>query len=194
LVLSQDAVCVGPDGDPWCGVTLNSEQARSLAQRLCNIATEIENGEQTGYRTTPLFFDHVSSVVVIHDGSQQSNRAFQAAIQCASRALGRLHFFGIFGVDTRSDEAIDSPEDCEWQKGWLSRLVDMYSQRAVAQGVTFDSTLLPANDPCLLLDALYRMEFDLVVIPKTLTRFGVHGERLMPSIISRHNANVLVCS
>jgi hypothetical protein len=194
LVLSQDAVCVGPNGDPWCGVTLNSEQARSLAQRLCNIADEIENGEQSGYGTSTPFFDHVSSVAVIHDGSQQGHRAFQAGIQCASRVLGRLHLFGIFGVDTRGNDAVASADDCEWQKGWLSRLIEMYSQRAGTAGITFDSMLLPAHDPCLLLDTLYKMEFDLVVIPKSLTRFGVHGERLMPSIISRHSANVLVCS
>lgn len=194
LVLSQDAVCVGPNGDPWCGVTLNSEQARSLAQRLCNIADEIENGEQAVCGAAALFFDQVSSVAVIHDGSQQGHRAFQAALQCASRALGKLHLFGIFGVDTRSNEAVASTDDCEWQKGWLSRLIEMYSQRAAMEGVKFDSILLPAHDPCVLLDTLYKMEFDLVVIPKSLTRFGVHGERLMPSIISRHNANVLVCS
>jgi len=40
---------------------------------------------------------------------------------------------------------------------------------------------------------LYRMEFDLLVIPKRLSQFGIHGERLMPSIISRRNVNVLVC-
>ena len=27
LVLSQDAISLGPDGDPWCGVTLSAEQA-----------------------------------------------------------------------------------------------------------------------------------------------------------------------
>jgi hypothetical protein len=194
LVLSQDAICVGPNGDPFCGVTLNPEQARSLAQRLCNMAAEIENGEQPGYRTSPLLFEHASSVVVIHDGSQQSHRAFQAGMQCASRSLGRLHLFGIFGVDTRSNEAIASVNDCEWQKGWLSRLVDMYSHEAQAARVTFDWMLLPSNDPCLLLDTLYKMEFDLIVIPKGLTQFGIHGERLMPSIVSRHSANVLVCS
>src|SRR5262245_26414979 len=95
LVLSQDAVSAGPDGDPWCGVTLNAEQARSLANRLCNIAAEIENREQSGHRTSPPLFDHVSSVVVLHDGSLQSHRAFEAALQCASRSLGMLNLVGI---------------------------------------------------------------------------------------------------
>lgn len=31
------------------------------------------------------------------------------------------------------------------------------------------------------------------VIPNGLTRFGNHGERLVPTVISRRNANVLVC-
>src|SRR5215469_15357204 len=90
LVLSQDAISVGPDGDPWCGVTLNAEQARLLAQRLCNIATEIENKEDCGHRTSALLFEHASSVVVLHDGSLRGHRAYQAALQCSSRSLGTL--------------------------------------------------------------------------------------------------------
>lgn len=193
LVLSQDAVSAGPDGDPWCGVTLNVEQARCLAQRLCTIAAEIENKEESGHRTSPLLFEHVSSVVVLHDGSQQSHRACQAALHCAGRSLGTLDLIGIFGIDTRGHEIKVTADDCEWQKGWLSRLADLYSQQAEASGVTFNSRFVPANDPCFILDLLYQMEFDLLVIPKSLSQFGIHGERLMPSIINRRSANVLVC-
>jgi hypothetical protein len=193
LVLSQDAVSAGPDGDPWCGVTLNSEQARCLAQRLCTIATEIDNGEECGYRTSPLLFEHASAVVVLHDGSGQSDRAWRAAMQCAGRSLGTLDFIGIFGIDTRGSDVKVSADDGEWQQGWLNRLADVYSQHAERRGVTFNSRLLPANDPCLVLDLLYRLEFDLLVLPKSLTQFGIHGERLMPSILSRRNVNVLVC-
>jgi hypothetical protein len=193
LVLSQDAISAGPDGDPWCGVTLNAEQARHLAQRLCNIAAEIEKKEDCGYRTSPLLFEHVSSVVALHDGSQQGHRACQAALQCASRSLGNLDLIGLFGVETRGGETKAAQDEGEWQKGWLSRLVDMYSEQAGCRGVTFNSRFLPAQDPCRVLDLLYRMEFDLLVIPNGLSQFGIHGERLLPSIISRRNVNVLVC-
>jgi hypothetical protein len=193
LVLSQDAISAGPGGDPWCGVTLNAAQARCLAERLCNLAAEIENGEHCGHRTSPLLFEHVSSVVALHDGSLQGHRACQAALHCASRSLGKLDLIGVFVVDTRAAEIKPNSDDCEWQTGWLNRLVDVYSQEADASGVTFNSRLLPGNDPCFILDLLYRMEFDLLVMPKSLTQFGIHGERLLPSIISRRNANVLVC-
>ena len=193
LVLSQDAVCVGPDGDPYCGVTLSADQARYLAERLTNLATEIENAEKYGHRTSPLLFENVSSVVVLHDGSQQGHRAFQAAVRCASRTLGTLQLIGLFGIDTRAAEVTASSDNCEWQKAWLTRLVEMYSEHAQFDNVAFHSRLVPANDPCCVLDLLYRMEFDLLVVPKGLTRFGTHGERLMSSILNRRNANVLVC-
>jgi len=193
LVLSQDAVSAGPDGDPWCGVSLNAEQARWLAQRLCDMAAEIENDEAPGYRTSPLLFGNVSSVVAVHDGSQQSHRAFQAALQCARRSTGTLDLIGIVGIDTRKGEPAATVGDCEWQKGWLTRLAEMYSEQARTSRVTFKARFLHANDPCVLLDTLYSMEFDLIVIPKALTQFGLHGERLMPSIVSRRNVNVLVC-
>ena len=79
LVLSQDAVTVSPNGEPWCGVTLTPEQARSLAERLCSFALEIDNGEELGYRTSSLLLTHLDSVVVVHDGSLQGHRAFEAA-------------------------------------------------------------------------------------------------------------------
>jgi hypothetical protein len=194
LVLSQDAVSEGPGGDPWCGVTLTPDQAHCLAERLWNLAVEIESSERCGYRTSPPLFEQVTSVVVLHDGSQQSHRAFQAAVQCASRALGTLDFIGLFGIDISGSETTAKVDNREWQRNWLIQLVNMYSEQAQADGVTFNSKLLPANDPCFVLDMLYRMEFDLLVMPKSLTDFGIHGERLMSSIIGRRNANVLVCA
>jgi hypothetical protein len=192
LVLSQDAVSVGPDGDPWCGLTLSADQARSLANRLFSIAAEIENGEESGRRTSTLLFEHVSSVVTLHDGSLQSHRAFQAAMRCASRSFGTVEVIGLLGVDTRGKDVTATIDD-DWQKGWLTRLTEMYSQKAESSGVTFRSRFLPASDPSALLDLLYGMEFDLLVIPKGLTQLGIRGERLMTSIISRRNVNVLVC-
>lgn len=111
LTLSQDAISAGPDGNPWCGVTLNPDQAPSLAQRLCSIATEIENGEESGHRTSALFFEHVSSIVVLHDGSEQSHRAFQAALQCASRSFGTLDLIGIVGFESQGPAARAMSDD-----------------------------------------------------------------------------------
>jgi hypothetical protein len=135
----------------------------------------------------------LDSVVVIHDGSLQGHRAVQMALQFASRSFARLDLIGIFGIRIGTSEASSSPDDYEWQKGWLSSLVQRYAQQAIADGVSVNSTLFAANDPCAVLDTINRMRFDLIVIPNRLTRFGNHGERLVPTVISRRNANVLVC-
>jgi len=193
LVLSQDAVSPGPNGDPWCGVTLSADQARSLAQRLSSIALEIENREEPGSRTSSRSLIHLSSIAVVHDGSLQGHRALQAGLQFASRSFSRLNLLGIFGLKAKTGEAPGLTEDYEAQRGWLSRLAEMYEDEASAAGVRFRSKLFPAIEPCALLDALYHMDSDLIVIPKNLTRFGNHGERLMPSIVSRLHSNVLIC-
>jgi hypothetical protein len=186
-------VITGPDDDPWCGVTLSSAQARCLAQHLSSIAREIENQEAPGYKASTRSLAHLSSVVVVHDGSQQAHRAFQAALQFASRSLCNLEFMGVFGLSSGTDKPPTIREDYEWHKGWLNRLVEMYSEQAASDGVALSFRLFPAGDPCALLDVLYRMDFDLIVIPKRLAGFGVRGERLLASIVSRRNANVLVC-
>jgi hypothetical protein len=176
-----------------CGVTLTSQQARSLAERLYSFALEIDNREEQGYRTSSLSLPHLDSVVVVHDGSLEGHRAFQIALEFARRSFGTLHLVGIFGIRIGTSEASSSPDDYEWQKGWLIRMVERHVQQASAYGVTMNSMLFPANEPCALLDTLYRMRFDLIVIPNGLTRFGNRGERLVPSVINRRNANVWVC-
>lgn len=90
---------------------------------------------------------------------------------------------GVFGINSEIGESSE----------WLSRLAEIYSEEAIAEGIAFASKLFPANEPSALLDELYHMDFDLIVIPKNLTRFGNHGERLMQSIVSRLDTSVLVC-
>jgi hypothetical protein len=192
LVLSQDAIVEGSEGDPLCGVSLNPEQARSLAERLFSIATEIDNQEEPGYRTSSKSLTHLSSIAVVHDGSGQGHRAFQTGLRFASKHLGTIDLVGIFGINFQTGEP--SADDHEWQKQWLCRLVDKYSEQAINEGIPFSSRLFPANDPCSILDSLYQTNSDLIVIPRSLTRFGAHGERLMPSIVSRTDTNVLVCA
>jgi len=193
LVLSQDAITLGPEGDPWCGVTLSAEQARCLARRLSSMATEIENHEEGGYRTSSRSFLHLSSVVAIHDGSQQSHRAYQAALHFARQSLANLHLMVISGIAYINGELTTSSGDIKWQAGWLPYLAERYAEQAAVDGISFNSRVFPAHDPCSLLDSLYRMDFDLIVIPNMLTQFGLHGERLLPSVVSRCRTNVLVC-
>src|SRR5262249_3559509 len=144
LVLSQDSLSVGPDGDPWCGVSLSAEQARSLAQRLYNMAHEIENRETEGNRTSTRSLVHLSSVGVLHDGSQQGHRALQAAMDFASRTVSNLDFIGIVGVDPATGEPSNNGDYYKWQGGWLTQLVELYSEEAATAGVAFSSRLFPA--------------------------------------------------
>jgi hypothetical protein len=48
LLLSQDAMVVLEDGEPYPGVALYAPQAREVAYRLLLFAQEIENGRPAG--------------------------------------------------------------------------------------------------------------------------------------------------
>jgi hypothetical protein len=48
VVLSQDAMFVTKEGDPFPGVALYAAQAREVAYRLLLFAQEIENGRPIG--------------------------------------------------------------------------------------------------------------------------------------------------
>ena len=49
VVLSQDAMFVSAEGDPFPGVALYVPQAREIAHRLLLFAQEIENGRPIGF-------------------------------------------------------------------------------------------------------------------------------------------------
>src|SRR5258705_7355262 len=128
LVLSQDAVTESPNGDPCAGVTLNSEQARSLARRLSKLAAELESREEDRF-AFPRSSIPIASVVVVHDGSQPGHRAFATALHLARRSLVSIELIGIYGVSRHADPSV-LREDYEWQKGWLMRLIELYAYQA----------------------------------------------------------------
>jgi hypothetical protein len=49
VVLSQDAMFITTEGDPFPGVALYAPQAREIAYRLLLFAQEIENGRPAGF-------------------------------------------------------------------------------------------------------------------------------------------------
>lgn len=49
LLLSQDAMLVLEDGEPYQGVALYAPQAREVAYRLLLFAQEIENGKPSSW-------------------------------------------------------------------------------------------------------------------------------------------------
>jgi hypothetical protein len=51
LVLSQDAMFVSAEGDPFPGVALYAPQAREIAYRLLLFAQEIENGRPISFQS-----------------------------------------------------------------------------------------------------------------------------------------------
>jgi hypothetical protein len=87
VVLSQDSVCLGPDGQPWAGVSLNAHLARSLAERLLDLAKEVESQEHSRDHTSLQSLTQIRSILVFHDGSGQSHYSFALALDLASRSL-----------------------------------------------------------------------------------------------------------
>src|SRR5262245_37031033 len=165
LILSQDSVSAGPDGDPWCGIALSAAQARSLAERLCDFAAEIENNEEPGFRCSSRSMPHIRTVLVLHDGSHQGHRSFRAAVHLAAYSLAALDFIGIFGLDVHTRQPSADSDDYMWQQGWLYRLIEMYTREAAEDGVTFNATTVPADEG-LLVHMLEHTAFDLLVIPQ----------------------------
>jgi hypothetical protein len=51
VVLSQDAMFVTAEGDPFPGVALYAPQAREIAYRLLLFAQEIENGRPISFHS-----------------------------------------------------------------------------------------------------------------------------------------------
>jgi nucleotide-binding universal stress UspA family protein len=202
VVLSQDAVCLGPDGQPWSGVSLTAQLARSLAERLLGLAKEIEGqekpdklehyGSQDSFR--PL--TQVSSILVLHDGSGQGHRAAALALDLASRSLASVQFVGVYGVRQDRLEPSAVPEDYEWHRGWLERLIQMYSQKASHGNVDLQAMLVAASDHERLSEVFNRGGYDLIVLPRRFSDDGAadhafHG--FHQSLAGASESTILFC-
>ena len=195
VVLSQDAVCLGPDGEPWAGVSLNAQLARTLAGRLLQLANEIETQEE---KTQPSFrpLVQITSVLVFHDGSGQGHRAVSLAFDFASRSHASVQIAGIYGV--LQDRFAPSParRDYEWHRAWIERLIEMYSQEAEQVGIDLQSTMVAANNETKLADLLDSNEFDLLILPRRfsdLSELDEASRKLRQQFAGAAQSTILLC-
>jgi len=202
VVLSQDAVCLGPDGQPWSGVSLTAQLARSLAERLLGLAKEIEGqepeGRQEHRRNQDSFrpLTQVSSILVLHDGSGQGHRAASLALDLASRSLASVQCVGVYGVRQDRLEPSAVPEDYQWHRGWLERLMQMYSQKAAQGNIDLRAMLVAANDHERLSEVLNRGGFDLIVLPRRFSDDAAVGQgfhAFQQSLADAAQSTILFC-
>jgi hypothetical protein len=165
VVLLQDAVCLGPDGQPWSGVSLSSQEARKLAACLVSLALEIEGSRELDRRKAPDSLADLASILVFHDGSEQSHRAFGWALELASRSLATIQLTGVFGVRPDKFEPSMLTEDYEWQRGWLERLTRLYSEQATKEGIDLRTMLVSATDQEAIFDLFNSGRFDFNILP-----------------------------
>src|SRR5262249_36369186 len=176
VVLSQDAVCLGPDGQPWSGVSLNAELARSLAARLLSLANEIDERKQSTDPSALRSLAHVTSILVFHDGSAQSHRAFALALDLASRSLASIQLIGVYGVRQDRFEPSIAADDIAWQKSWLEKLVKMYSLETSKNGIALRTRLIAASEEQTLAEIFNGSDFDLIVMPRRFSDDKSAGE------------------
>lgn len=194
VVLSQDAVCLGPDGQPWSGVSLSAPLARSLAERLLGLANEIERPNQAPdtFRTLA----QVNSILVFHDGSGQGHRTFTLALDLASRSRAAIQLVGIYGIQQDKFEPSGLAEDYEWQRGWLERLTHIYTQEAISAGIDLRATLVAAGDPQRLCEVFDGNRFDLIVLPRRFSDDNATAEAFsafQQSLAGAIGSTILFC-
>jgi hypothetical protein len=196
VVLSQDAVCLGPDGQPWSGVSLKSEEARKLAARLLSLAMEIEGKKELEQKNSLNTLADLASILVFHDGSEQSHRAFRLALDFATRSLARIQLAGIFGIQSNKFEPSTLPDDYEWQQGWLERLTASYSGQAAKEGIELRTTLLAADNQQAIMDTFDGGRFDLIIIPYKFSGHSHESSTLkafMQSLAEARKSKILFC-
>jgi len=196
VVLSQDAICLGPDGQPWSGVSLTAQLARSFAERLLVLAREIEDREQPDTPDSARSLAQVASILVFHDGSGQSHRAFALALDLASRSLASIQVVGVYGVRQDRFEPSAMATDYEWQRCWLERLFTMYSRETAQGGIELRTSLIAASDQQMLSDLFERGEFDLIVLPRRISDQGAASDAsrtLHQSLACATGSTILYC-
>lgn len=115
---------------------------------------------------------------------------------CTRKAATFCRLVGIYGVLQDKFEPSSLAEDYEWQRGWLERLVQMYSRQAEQAGIELRTMLIAANDQQKLLDVFDSSGFDLVVLSRRFSDAGAMDDtskQLSQRLIRATGAAVLLC-
>jgi nucleotide-binding universal stress UspA family protein len=104
-------------------------------------------------------------ILVAHDGSEGAQKAFDAAVELASRLRANLHMISVEEDLPRYAETIlEVDEEQEVEDTYCGQLAAHPKRRAALHFVTLECTTIPGHEVKAIIDFATQGGFDLLVV------------------------------
>ena len=106
-----------------------------------------------------------SQILIAHDGSDSARKAFDVAVQLASRLSARLRMICVEEEIPRHAEAIDElREEKDRADSYFGQLAEQCSARAAMHSVDLETAIVPGHAVKVIGDFVRENAIDLLVI------------------------------
>lgn len=105
-------------------------------------------------------------ILVAHDGSGGAQRAFDAAVELASRLRASLHMIGVEEDLPRYAETtmMEADEEKEAEDTYFGQLAEQAKRRAALHSVSLECSIIPGHEVKAIVDFAIQGGFDLLVV------------------------------
>jgi nucleotide-binding universal stress UspA family protein len=108
-------------------------------------------------------------ILVAHDGSEGAERAFEAALELATRLrLAHLHMISVEEDLPRHAETMgEIEEEKEFEDTYFGQLIAQSKRRASFRGVQLECEVIPGNEIKTIVEYAGSGNFDLLIVGYT---------------------------
>jgi nucleotide-binding universal stress UspA family protein len=104
-------------------------------------------------------------ILVAHDGSDGAQKAFDAAVELASRLHASLHMISVEeDLPRYAETMLEIDEEKEVEDSYFGQLAAQAKRRAALRSVTLECSIIPGHEVKAILDFATQGGFDLLVL------------------------------
>jgi nucleotide-binding universal stress UspA family protein len=104
-------------------------------------------------------------ILVAHDGSDGAQKAFDAAVELASRLHASLHMISVEeDLPRYAETMLEVDEEKEVEDTYFGQLAEQAKRRAAFHSVTLECSIVPGHEVKAIIDFATQREFDLLIV------------------------------
>jgi nucleotide-binding universal stress UspA family protein len=104
-------------------------------------------------------------ILIAHDGSDGAQRAFDAAVDLASRLHATLHMISVEeDLPRYAETMLEVDDEKEEEDTYFGQLADQAKRRAALHSVPLECSIVPGHEVKAIVDFAAEGEFDLLVV------------------------------
>lgn len=104
-------------------------------------------------------------ILVAHDGSDGAQRAFDAAVELASRLKATLHMISVEeNIPRYAETMVEVDDEKDAEDGYFAQVATHAKQRAALHDVPLETSIVAGHEVKSIIDFAVQGRFDLLIV------------------------------